>query len=125
MATDPREGLPPDLERQLERLERLGNAEADLSREVVRDARPAPTRRLTDRAHRARVDGLRRSREHARSRRLGLLLLGLSPVLTLGYALAGYLERGSLALLLLLLAGLATSAAVVILYVSRERTRPR
>ena len=122
MSTDPREGHPPDLARQLDRLEQIGNAEAELASAegTGRDGRRRAII-LDDRRHRDLARATRRRRERERSRRLGLLLLCLSPLLTLAYALAGYLGRGTLALVLLLAAAATTAAAVVVLYVSRER----
>ena len=122
MTTDPREGLPPDLARQLDRLEAIGNAEAELaSRERAGESSRHRAVILDDRRHRDMARGLRRRRERERSRRLGLLLLCLAPLLTLAYALAGYTGRGTLALVLLLSAAAVTVAALAVLFVGRER----
>lgn len=123
--------MPPGLERQLRRLEMIGNAEADLAREEQRalgaGTRPYPakgsaaTKERSVRAHVARTERLRVDRESARVRSMGLVLLFLSPCFTAAYILCGYLHRDALAVVMILLAGLCIGLALPALYFANER----
>ncbi len=130
MEPNSREELTPGLARQLSRLEQIGNAEARLSQEERAAARPRLLSKrvaqvkqppVGERQHRRQTLAHRYHREAQRARRFAMVLLLLFPVFTVCYVIAGYYNRSGLALVALLLGGLAIGFALPTLYLARKR----
>ena len=122
------EQLPESLERQLRRLEQIGNAEAELYEEErwlrargVKAKRPAVKRFSSPATHDSYTRELRLQRESARTRKLAVVLLCLAPVFSLGYVVSGFYQRSVLALAFMLAAGFALGLAIVGLYIANKR----
>lgn len=119
------EGLTPDLERRLQHLELIGNAEAQLAiaerqpRVATRAAAKSPA--PTEQEHRYLM--LRRRYEHEaqRTRKLALAMLCAAPLGVIIYLTLGELLPHPLGLACLLAAGVLIGLAVPSLYFANER----
>ncbi len=128
MQRDPQHRLSPGLERQLARIEQMGNAEADLVREEQLqqlEKAQEPLRMLAaqrgESAHRLHTLRQRYMRESERTRKFGIILLCISPLLSLAYLVAIAHQQRTLALVLLLLSGLLIGLAMPALYYANKR----
>jgi len=123
MRPEPQDQLSPDLERQLKRLETLGNAELAFHYEPRKPGVPWPENPflLTERQHQLEMLKLRYAREARRSRNMSLWLLSFVPLLIVVGQLAtayNYTVAGKLAILV---GGLMLGLSLPVLYFSNKR----
>ncbi|MFK8055463.1 MAG: hypothetical protein AB8F78_05000 [Saprospiraceae bacterium] len=126
MARSSKHILPPSLERQLERIELVGNAEAELLAKEENDfLEVAPKKSssklsISERQH--RIDTARELflRETKRTKKFGIVLLALVPLTCLTYFASIMTENSMLALASMLLTGLLIGFGVVVIYMSKR-----
>ena len=128
MNPDRSEELSPGLLQQLERIERLGNAEAEFaSAEYERfyqsgqKSQKIETLKLTEAQHSLYTTKARYEREAVRSRQLALVMLCLAPIFTICYCLAISFHYKIAAWAFMLTAGILLGLGITMLYYANKR----
>jgi len=129
MARSSKHILPPSLERQLDRIELVGNAEAELLAQESNDLNDFPSAKsdsklsISERQH--RIDTARDHflRQTKRTKKFGFILLGLVPVTCLTYVASIVLANPLLGLASFLMSGLLIGFAVVLILMSKKNIR--
>ncbi len=128
MARPSKHIIPPSLERQLQHIELIGNAEAELA--AQEDDDPFFTEKavnsnvsISEQQHRLDTARDQFLRETARTRKFGFFLLGLIPVTCLTYIASIVLENPMLALASTLLTGLIIGFGVVVILMSNRNLK--
>jgi len=121
--SNPPDELTPGLQRQLEHLELLGNAEAELAAAELRERRPRVlvTHQVQEKRHRYLQLKRRYEREALRTRTLSLWMLMLAPIGIVMYLVFGENMPQLVALLILLVSALLLGLAFPFLYFANNR----
>jgi len=121
--------IPPKLERQLDRIELIGNAEAELAAQEekhpleIYGSKPEGKLSNSERQHRLDTARSQFLREANRTKKLGFILLALVPVTCLTYVASILLENSMLGLISMLLSGLLISFGVVVILMSNRNIK--
>lgn len=126
MARPSKHIIPPSLERQLNRLELIGNAEAELIAQESNSghdiSKPKKKGNLSVSERQHRLDTAREQflRETQRTKKFGFILLGLVPVTLLIYIASLVYGNPILGFTSTLLAGLLIGFGVVVILMSKR-----
>ena len=129
MARPSKHIIPPSLGRQLDRIELIGNAEADLVAQEEKDTLeifgPSNSGKLSISERQHRIDTAKDQflRETKRTKKFGFILLALVPVTCLTYIASILLENSMLALISMLLSGLLIGFGVVVILMSNRNIK--
>jgi len=126
MARPSKHHIPPSLARQLDRLELIGNAEAELIAQESNGEPDFTAPRVkgglstSERQHRLDTAREQFLRETQRTKKFGFILLALVPVTCLSYAASIMFGNSILGLLSTLFAGLLIGFGGVVIFMSKR-----
>ncbi len=129
MARPSKHHIPPSLARQLDRLELVGNAEADLIAQEsggkldLSMPKPKDTLSISERQHRLDTAREQFLRETARTKKFGFILLALVPVTCLTYIASILFDNPKLGIASTLLAGLLIGFGLVVILMSNRNLK--
>ena len=120
--------LPPSLERQLEHIELIGNAEAQLAAQEMSEEPDltksvASNLSISERQHRRDTAREQFLRETARTKKFGFILLALVPVTCLTYIASILFDNPKLGIASTLLAGLLIGFGLVVILMSNRNLK--
>ena len=128
MARPSKHFLPPSLERQLEHIELIGNAEAELAAQendyflaLTNSANGKVS--ISEQQHRRDITREQFLREAARTKKFGFILLALVPLTSLTYIASLYLDHPKLGIASTLLAGLLIGFGIVVILMSTRNLK--
>lgn len=129
MARSSKHILTPRLNRQLDHIEMIGNAEAELAAQeqqkafLVRKDQQSPKHSVSERQHRIDTAMNHFLRETERTKRFGFILLALVPVTALTYVASIMLNNSMLGLASILFTGLLIGFGVVVILMSKRNLK--
>jgi len=129
MAHSSKHIITPKLSRQLDHIEMIGNAEAELAAQEQISSfeefklQQTPKHSISERQHRLDTAMEQFLRETQRTKKLGFILLALVPVTALIYFTSLFLDNTLLAMLSIPFAGVLIGFAVVVILKSKRNIK--